>query len=405
MNDVNRLEVRVLEKAIQIADGQMMAGRFLEQLVSDTLEFWLDCAPDREYGGFFNYVDSKGQVFCSDKPVWVLCRFTWLLSMLSNELGDRGRWLETAGLGYDFIDKHCFDDDGRMFFELDRQGRALRKRRYVFSEAFGVMALSEYGKAVGDERILQRGRDLFGSLLRYYEQPGLLEPKINPQVRPGKSHAMTMIMVSVCQQMRRVYGGDEFDRIIDGCIAQIVNDFMHPELAALLEVVGPDGSVVDGAEGTTVNPGHAIETAWFIMEEGRYRGQRELIDTGLTILGWSLDMGWDKEFGGILYFVDAVGKPATAYEHDMKLWWPHTEAIYATLLGYYLTGEGHWLGWYERVYQYAYSHFPDKDNGEWFKYLHRDGTVSSPVKGNTWAGPFHLPRMQYKCYELLKHTL
>lgn len=58
--------------------------------------------------------------------------------------------------------------------------------------------------------------------------------------------------------------------------------------------------------------------------------------------------------------------------------------------------------WYERIHEWAYSHFPDKKNGEWYKYLHRDGTISSTVKGNRWGGPFHLPQMQLYCWKLLE---
>jgi N-acylglucosamine 2-epimerase len=49
------------------------------------------------------------------------------------------------------------------------------------------------------------------------------------------------------------------------------------------------------------------------------------------------------------------------------------------------------------VHEWAYAHFPDREHGEWFGYLHRDGTVSTRLKGNVWKGPFHLPRMQWYC--------
>ena len=90
------------------------------------------------------------------------------------------------------------------------------------------------------------------------------------------------------------------------------------------------------------------------------------------------------------------------YEHDMKLWWPHNEALYATLLAHHLTGDQKWSAWYERLHEYSFGHFPDREHGEWYGYLHRDGTVSSPIKGNMWKGPFHLPRMQLYGWKLLE---
>ena len=93
-----------------------------------------------------------------------------------------------------------------------------------------------------------------------------------------------------------------------------------------------------------------------------------------------------------MYFVDAEGKPNEQLEWDMKLWWPHTEALYAPLLAYHLTGDSFFAEWYERVHNWAFSHFPDTRHGEWFGYLHRDGSVASRLKGSQWKGPFHLPR-------------
>jgi N-acylglucosamine 2-epimerase len=178
---------------------------------------------------------------------------------------------------------------------------------------------------------------------------------------------------------------------------------MKPEYKVLLENVGPEGEFLDEPDGREVNPGHAIETAWFIMEESRNRdNDQELLRRACCILDWSLEFGWDDEYGGILYFKDCKGYPSPRYEHDMKLWWPHNEAIYATLLAYHLTGESKYLEWHTKIHDWSYRYFPDRQNGEWYGYLHRDGTISSTLKGNMWKGPFHLPRMQLNCWKLLE---
>jgi N-acylglucosamine 2-epimerase len=209
-------------------------------------------------------------------------------------------------------------------------------------------------------------------------------------------------MLSVSQQMRKADDDPLYDQIIDQSLKTVFEDFMHYDEKALLETVGPEGQRLDGPEGRCICPGHAIETAWFIMTEGRYRNDKTLIEKACLILDWSLDWGWDEKFGGLVYFTDVENKPALQYEHDMKLWWPHNESLYACLLAHHLTGEEKYENWYEKIHQYVFSHFPDNNKGEWFKYLHRDGTISTTVKGNSWAGPFHLPRMQYNCFKLLE---
>ncbi len=374
-------------------------------LLNDTLPFWMNHTIDREYGGFLNYLDADGSVYHTDKPVWVLGRFTWLTALLYNEVERRPEWLETARHGIEFLEKHAFDSDGRMFYELTRDGRPLRQRRYLFSETFGVIAFAEYARATGDAARLQRARDTYRLILHYQRTPGLLPPKIIPETRRMKAHAMPMILVATSQQIRKADPEPLYDQVITESIREILAHFVHADRKALLETVGPNGEFLDTPDGRCINPGHAIESAWFIMEEGRRRGDRAMIEAACRVLDWSLAWGWDAEYGGIRYFADVAGKPCVQYEHDMKLWWPHCEALYATLLAHHLTGRQEYAEWYERVHEYAFAHFPDRQHGEWFKYLHRDGTVSHTLKGNAWAGPFHLPRMQLYCWKLLEEML
>jgi len=393
-----------------------LIAMYRDGLLNDVVPFWQEHAVDRECGGFLTYLDRDGTVLSTDKPVWVLGRFTWLLAHLYNEVETRDQWLDLARHGIDFMLAHAFDSDGRMFYSLTREGRPLRKRRYLFTETFGVIALAEYALASGDVDALARAFDLYKLILMYYRTPGLLPPKVIPSTRAAKAHAMPMIVLATTQALRRA--AEEFPRrhpgksgvcphslfedVIQRSLDEVLNDFVKPEKHALLETVGPHGEFMDTPEGRCVNPGHAIESSWFIMEEARRRSDTELVRGATRILEWSLKIGWDEKFGGILYFVDVDGKPAEPYEHDMKLWWPHTEALYALLLAHHLTGEAKYEQWYDKVHEWTFSHFPDPDYGEWIGYLHRDGTVSSPVKGNMWKGPFHVPRALLYCWRLLE---
>jgi N-acylglucosamine 2-epimerase len=218
-----------------------------------------------------------------------------------------------------------------------------------------------------------------------------------------------MIQINTLQIMRRADTSADplpYDALIDTQIAEVFRYFVKPDKKALLETVGPGGEYLgDSPEGRCVNPGHAIETAWFMLAEGKHRKDEKLIARALPILDWSLDLGWDPKYGGILYFVDIEGKQPVQYEWDMKLFWPHTEAIYATLLAYSLTGDKKYEEWFEKILKWALAHFPDKEYGEWFGYLHRDGSVSHDLKGNMWKGPFHIPRQQLYCHLLLEEMI
>ena len=376
---------------------------YREGLLRDTLPFWIPRAIDREQGGYITSLDQDGTIIHTDKPVWFQGRFAWLLSTLYSTVEKRTEWLELAKHGIDFINRCCFDTDGRMFFAVTREGRPLRKRRYLFSEVFATMALAAYARASGEERYAHQALELFKLILRYHRTPGLLPPKTNPEVRPMKGLAMPMCLIVTAQELRQAVDDPLCTQVIDEAIAEVEHDFLKPEFRCLLEAVGPKGEFIDTFEGRMVCPGHAIEIGWFILEEARRRqGEARLLRLGTTITDWSFEIGWDREHGGILYYRDARGLPCTEYWHDMKFWWPHNEAIIATLLAWQLTGEAKYARWHQQVHDWAYTHFPDPVYGEWFGYLHRDGSVATRLKGNMWKGPFHLPRMQWYCWQRLK---
>ena len=219
-----------------------------------------------------------------------------------------------------------------------------------------------------------------------------------------KSIGLPMIMLATAQVLRETLGDPIYNEWIDRCIQEIRNDFLNFDFEAVMETVGPNGELIDHFDGRTLNPGHAIECAWFILHEAKYRGNdAEFIKMGTTMLDWMWKIGWDEEYGGIFHFRDVKGLPIQEYWHDMKFWWPQCETIIATLLAYQLTGEEKYARWHNMIHDWTYRHFPDPEYGEWYGYLHRDGQISAPLKGNVWKGPFHIPRMQWYCWKLLEH--
>ncbi|MCC6730921.1 MAG: AGE family epimerase/isomerase [Chthonomonadales bacterium] len=382
---------------------QELLAAYRDGLLTDTLPFWIPRAIDRECGGYLTALGRDGAVLQTDKAVWVQGRFAWLLATLHRTVEPRQEWLDLARHGIDFLQTHCFDADGRMFFWVTRDGRPLRKRRYLFSECFAAIAMAAYGAVAGDDGCRARAIELLRLVLRYHTDPALAQPKVDPATRPMKGLAMPMILLVTAQELRGAGDDALCDRVVEESIAEIERDFAKPDLGCVLETVGPAGEFHDTFEGRMVCPGHSIEAGWFILEESRRRGgDARLTELGTRIVDWSLRIGWDAEHGGILYYRDARGLPGAEYWHDMKFWWPHNEAIIATLLAHRLTGDARYARWHAMVHDWAYAHFPDALHGEWYGYLHRDGSVSTPLKGNMWKGPFHLPRMQWYCWQLLE---
>lgn len=384
---------------------QYWSALYRADLTDNILPFWLEHGLDRKHGGIYTCLDREGKLMDPTKSVWFQGRFAFVCSFAYNQVERRPEWLDAARQTLDFIEQHCFDADGRMYFEVAADGTPLRMRRYVFSESFAAIAMAEYALATGNQSYAEKALKIFKDMRRFLTTPGLLTPKYLPSVE-AQGHSITMIMINVASRLKKVIVDPELDRQIDESLFKLKNDFMHPEFKALLETVGPAGEFIDTCNGRVINPGHCIETAWFLFDVAMDRGgDKNLIDLGLTILNWSWDWGWDETYGGIINFRDCRNLPPQDYSQDMKFWWPQTEAIIANLYAYKLTGNELYLKRHRQVSEWAYGHFPDHEFGEWYGYLHRDGTVAQPAKGNLFKGPFHIPRMMVKGYQLCQEIL
>lgn len=384
---------------------QYWSALYRADLTDNILPFWLEHGLDRKHGGIYTCLDREGKLMDPTKSVWFQGRFAFVCSFAYNQVERRPEWLDAARQTLDFIEQHCFDADGRMYFEVAADGTPLRMRRYVFSESFAAIAMAECALATGNQSYAEKALKIFKDMRRFLTTPGLLTPKYLPSVE-AQGHSITMIMINVASRLKKVIADPELDRQIDESLFKLKNDFMHPEFKALLETVGPAGEFIDTCNGRVINPGHCIETAWFLFDVAMDRGgDKNLIDLGLTILNWSWDWGWDETYGGIINFRDCRNLPPQDYSQDMKFWWPQTEAIIANLYAYKLTGNELYLKRHRQVSEWAYGHFPDHEFGEWYGYLHRDGTVAQPAKGNLFKGPFHIPRMMVKGYQLCQEIL
>lgn len=388
---------------------QDWATTYRGDFTEDIMPFWINNGLDRVHGGCYTCLDKEGQLMDTTKSVWFQGRFAFICAYAYNTIEKNEEWLQASKHTIDFIEKHCFDKDGRMFFEVTAEGIPLRKRRYVFSESFAAIAMAEYAIASGDKSYAVKALELFKNIQKFINTPGVLEPKYTSALA-AKGHSITMILINTASRIRKAIHDPLLDQVIEASIKSIHEEFMHPEFNALLEMVGPNGEFVDTIMGRIINPGHSIETAWFIFEEAKHRNwDKGLVKIATTILDWSWEWGWDKEYGGISNFKDCKGFPPQDYAHDMKFWWPQTEAIIATLYAYQATKDEKYLQMHKLISDYTYAHFPDKKNGEWYGYLHYDGSVSQSAKGNLFKGPFHIPRMMIKshklCCEILEFNL
>jgi N-acylglucosamine 2-epimerase len=382
-----------------------LADFYLKQLRDDCIPFWFPRAVDEEHGGFLHCFDHDGTLVDSDKSVWAQGRMTWMLLALYLDLEARPEWLQWAENGLHFLENRCVDPaDGRLFFHVTREGQPIRKRRYAFSETFAAISCAAHAAATRSDRSAARAHECFNRFTDWHFTPDRIPPKF-ADTRPLTGIGPRMIALVTAQEMElRLGRSPETSRWIDRCLEEMETLFVKPDLQVVMEQVRPDGSISDHFDGRTLNPGHAIENSWFIMEEGRRRNDSRLIRLGCNMLDWMWDRGWDDDHGGIFYFRDLHHGPVQEYWHAMKFWWPHDEALIATLMAHRLTGESRYLDMHETCRKWSFKHFADPVNGEWFGYLHHDGTPSNTLKGNLWKSFFHHPRALFLCHQLARQS-
>lgn len=386
-----------------------MMKKFLEYaslyrgaLLQDVIPFWEKYSLDRDEGGYFTCLDRKGQVYDTDKFIWLQARQVWTFSTLYNQVEQNVQWLEIARHGIGFLKKFGRDDQGNWYFSLDQKGRPLVQPYNIFSDCFAAMAFHQYAIASDDREAETIAYNTYQNILIRQHNPKGNYNKVYPQTRPLRNFALPMILCNLSLELESVLDRDQVENTIDACLHDIMEVFLDKNDHLVYENVLPDGEHVDSFDGRLINPGHGIEAMWFIMDVARRRSDNVLVQKAVDTTLRLLDFGWDPEYQGIFYFMDAQGKPPQQLEWDQKLWWVHLESLVALAKGYLLTRDQKCMDWFEKIHGYAWDHFPDPEFGEWFGYLNRRGEVFMPLKGGKWKGCFHMPRALFQCWKVFE---
>ncbi|GAB3169422.1 n-acyl-d-glucosamine 2-epimerase [Telluribacter humicola] len=384
----------------------MKLNEYIQQyktnLLDDVIPFWMANSRDTIHGGYFTCLDREGKVFDTDKFVWLQCRQVWCFAMLYNKVEKKQEWLDFAIQGAEFLKKHGRDAEGNWYFSLNREGAPLTQPYNIFSDCFASMAYGQLYQATQNEEYGKIAVDTFHNILRRSENPKGIYNKTYPDTRPLKSFALPMILCNLVLEIEPLLDPELVENCIANGIHAVTEEFYRPELGIILENITPEGGFSDSFEGRVVNPGHGLEAMWFIMDLATRNSDQALIRKAVDISINILEYGWDREHGGIFYFMDVKGQPPLQLEWDQKLWWVHMETLITLLKGYLHTEDERCWEWFEKVHDYTWSQFADQEFGEWFGYLNRQGEPLLPLKGGKWKGCFHVPRGLYQCWKTLE---
>lgn len=384
-----------------------MAEWLRRHLFDHVMPFWEPLIDD-DHGGLFTCVADGGDVVVRDKWLWSQWRAVWVYARIYNTLDRDPRWLKRAVDIARFCERHGWlDKEAGWALLLADNGKVKRGYESVYVDAFAVYGMGELAIATGEEHWVRRARETADAAVARIDTLAHHLPHFPYPISTGtKPHGLPMIWSLKLAALARVTGEKKYEALSRAALREIDRDFYDAADDRIFETVRRGECDLTSPVLDVTVPGHVIESLWF-----RRLIAAEFPDTDVDVsetwrrMARHFELGWDDlRGGGLLLAVDGHGPaPQEGWPFgDMKLWWPHTEALFASLLGWHETGAEAWLAWYERLWRFVWQHYVDWEHGEWRQKLNRDltpftGTIALPVKD-----PFHLPRSLILQIELLE---
>jgi len=375
---------------------------YRHHLLDDVVPFWLKHAVDRECGGLNTCIRDDGSLISHDKYMWSQLRAIWTFSALYNRIEQRAEWLDVARNVFEFAAAHGRDEQGRWVFRCSREGEILEGATSIYADGFAIYGFTEYARATGEQRAVDLALETYRSVQRRLAAGDT--PTAPYEIPPGaKTHGISMIFSLCFHELGQLLGDREIQQAAMYHHGEVMDHFRRPERRMLFEYITLDNQLrLDEPWGRTVVPGHAIESMWFQIHIARDAHLAERIRQACECIQWHIELGWDEPYGGILLGLDSEGIDPPYWKHaDVKVWWPHTEALYALLLAYEHCREDWCLEWYWKVHDYSFSKFPVPEHGEWTQRLDRQGNKIETVVALPVKDPFHLPRALIYCIDVL----
>ena len=380
--------------------------RYEKELLENIIPFWEKNCEDTLYGGYFTCLDRDGTVYDTEKYMWMQWRIVYMFALFYKDVNKSENYLRLAKQGFDFLTKYGKSPDGTYYFALNREGVPSVAPYNIFSDCFAAMGAAALYHVTKEEQYRVEACSAMDNYIRRMDDPkGKWEKSLSGK-KKRLSHGHFMMLANLAATMKELLGTDQYEAQADHAVRTVVEKFWNKEMGLLFENINEDGSFdLESCEGRFINPGHGLESMWFVMQYAERKNDSPLAEKAVEIVKGILEKGTDKEYGGLYYFMDALHKPHLELQWDMKLWWPHCEALIALLYAYKLTGEEFYLDQFKEMDTYTWSKFKDDLHPEWFAYLNREGKVTHSLKGGKWKTFFHLPRMLYMCSKLLKSTI
>ncbi len=390
------------------------SAQVLRDHVQHTLAFYVDRAIDPS-GGCYHYFLNDGKVYDTHSRHLVSStRFVFVWAMAARHFSDP-RYLAHARHAVNFLRSAHFNaDSGGYAWELQwRDGRAqvTDQTHHCYGLAFVLLA---YAHAVmaGIEEARPWLYEVFATLEhRFWQNEHHLyadEADAHWRLSPYRGQNANMHMTEACLAAYEATADAQFlDRAetVAKAVIQGLARQGEGELKGLLWEHYHDDWTIDWAynKGDSRNifrpwgyqPGHFTEWAKLLVLLAQHRPQEWLLPSAEFLFQTALTRAWDEQHGGLYYGF----APDGAICFPEKYHWVQCETLAsAAVLGAHTNNPQYWI-WYERLWQYCWTHWVDHQHGAWFRLLSRDNRHVTEEKSPAGKVDYHTTGA---CYEMMR---
>lgn len=389
-----------------------LRGQVESELRTNILPFWLKNAIDEQYGGFRGQISNDLTVNpLAHKGLILNVRILWTFSKAFSVYGEE-IYRQTARRAYDYITLHFWDAEfGGVFWKLDYLGQPLETKKRIYGQAFTLYALAEYYRAIGDQEALTKAFRLFeaiessshdslhGGYFETYERDwGLAQDQRLSQVDMDEKKSMNTHLHLLEAYANLLRCRD--NRLLRCRLQELIEIFLEHIIDRTSHHFRMFFDEEWHSKSDHISFGHDIEGSWLLCEAAEILGDEQILaearQEAVQMAQAVLDQAVDPD-GGLLYEADPSGIIDTGKE-----WWPQAEAVVGFLNAYQLSSRAQFRRAAERSWEFIEKYIVDRQNGEWFWKVSRDGIPSQDkFKVDQWKCPYHNSRM---CFEVMART-
>ncbi|UFH53877.1 AGE family epimerase/isomerase [Spirosoma sp. KNUC1025] len=419
-------------------DRMRIAAEMEKSIRTEMLNKWYPQAVDKEFGGFlstftYDFTPTGPQ----DKMIVTQARHTWTTAKAAERYPTVTYYKDNARHGFLFLRDVMWDKQYGGFYNLvDRKGNVKGgDMKQAYGNAFGLYALSAYYHMSHDTAALNLAKKSFAWLEKHSHDPihkgyfQHLQRNGTPIKRDDsvpstsdlgyKDQNSSIHLLEALTELYTVWPDPLVRERLDEML-RLIRDVITTPKGNLTLFFQPDWTPVsfrDSSEAVIlkhrnldhVSFGHDVETAYLMLEASHILGLKndtKTLQTGKRMVDHALANGWDKTVGGFYdqgyYFKD---KPGMSIIRESKNWWSQAEGLNTLLLmaDQFPNDSMHYFDQYKLLWQYVLTYMIDHEHGDWYEEgLDKDPKRKTALKGHIWKAAYHTYRALTTCVDRSK---